>query len=1121
MIRAGRLVAVAFVLSSSAALLITAPAGATTSLASINGQGSTYAALAFQTWTQGAQVRGLNVNYTATGSPAGLAGYNADTATFAGTEAEYSEMYPTTPNPTGRVPRGYAYAPDLGSAAALMYHVAANPTGSDPVTDLRLSPLTAARIFLGVIKWWTSPTIAADNPTLTLPHEPITLVLRSGQSGTTALFYDWVKHSDPTQYATWVSANHFPTSSRVWQVTNGTSFGRGTGDDFLDGPDLQAETIASKTGLWSIGYDEFGYANIYDDEVASVENASGNWVQPTAKRITDALKSATLAPDTSETLAGVYGSTTPSAYPASFYSYLLYQCTSSPTRPSCKGTYANPAVTNTMAKFMRYVACTGQIELAQIGYAPLPPNLSQDLADAIGYMTGQAPEQLTAENCASPEFHDGSLTASVTPSVRPSGVVAGSEVTYSAIVTSDRGTPTGSVTFTSGSTTLCEASLSAGTGSCTATNAPPGADTVTAAYDGDSTFAPGSATTSLDVAPSPPPAPTGATGSQSSTSTSPTDTALVEVGTLTADGDGLGSLTVATYGGNPTTGAVRRGSGAFYDVAVGSGSQFTSLDLSICGIGQGNSAVWWNGTAWVPFSDQAPTVGCVRVTVSDATSPGLSQLAGTPLTVVDTTRVVPTLSASVAPPTSVAGQPVDLTAVLASPAGQPTGTVTFTSGSVGLCTATLSGGRGSCSTSVVPVGTDPLTAAYSGDSTFTGVTGAATLVVVPAPAPAPAGSAAADSATSTSPTGTASAQAGGVSGTATGLGSLTVGTYGGNPTSGAVTGGTGAFYDVGVAPGSTFTSLTTTFCDLGGGNSVSWWNGTTWQPFSDQAYSSATQCVTATVDGSTSPTLAQLTGTPVAATDTLPPTDGSLAGPVVGMASLPNGSGYWLVNAAGAVSAHGRAANYGSMAGQPLNAPITHIVATADGKGYWLVAADGGTFAFGDAGFYGSMGGQHLNAPVVDIAPTADGQGYWLVASDGGIFAFGDAQFHGSMGGQPLNQPVVAIGADDATGGYWLVASDGGIFAFGSPFYGSTGGTPLNRPVNGMASTPDGGGYWLVASDGGIFAFGDAQFHGSTGGMALNGPIVSMAPDSVSGGYWLVGSDGGIFAYGAPFFGAD
>jgi len=238
-----------------------------------------------------------------------------------------------------------------------------------------------------------------------------------------------------------------------------------------------------------------------------------------------------------------------------------------------------------------------------------------------------------------------------------------------------------------------------------------------------------------------------------------------------------------------------------------------------------------------------------------------------------------------------------------------------------------------------------------------------------------------------------------------------------------------------------------------------------------------------------------------------------------GMASLPSGNGYWLVDSTGAVHPHGAAVSYGSMAGSPLNQPIRHIVATPDGLGYWLVAADGGTFAFGDAGFYGSMGGQHLNAPVVDLAPTVDGRGYWLVASDGGIFAFGDAGFHGSMGGRPLNQPVVGISGDPATGGYWLVATDGGIFAFGAPFYGSTGAIRLNQPINGMASTNDGGGYWFVASDGGVFSFGDAAFAGSAGAIPLVAPVTGMAAHT-GGGYWLVAADGGIFSYSAPFFGA-
>lgn len=240
--------------------------------------------------------------------------------------------------------------------------------------------------------------------------------------------------------------------------------------------------------------------------------------------------------------------------------------------------------------------------------------------------------------------------------------------------------------------------------------------------------------------------------------------------------------------------------------------------------------------------------------------------------------------------------------------------------------------------------------------------------------------------------------------------------------------------------------------------------------------------------------------------------------PVVGMASTPDGKGYWEVSSDGNVYNFGDAGNYGSELGNPLTRPVVGMASTLDGKGYWLVATDGGIFSFGDAQFYGSTGNIHLNQPIVGMTSTADGKGYWFVASDGGIFSYGDATFQGSMGATPLNQPVVGMAVDNTTGGYWLVASDGGIFSFNSPFLGSTGAMHLNQPVVGMEAASDGSGYRFVAADGGIFSFG-LPFSGSMGGKPLNKPIVGMAPYGTNG-YWLVASDGGLFNFGgAPFLG--
>jgi hypothetical protein len=399
------------------------------------------------------------------------------------------------------------------------------------------------------------------------------------------------------------------------------------------------------------------------------------------------------------------------------------------------------------------------------------------------------------------------------------------------------------------------------------------------------------------------------------------------------------------------------------------------------------------------------------------------------------------------------------------------------------------------------VGTIDVTVTTPGGASATSTADQFSYQIVP-PTP-PAGATQSNGAASNSPSGTATASLPGntISASGTGIGAVTVSSYASNPTPGAVSGGTGVFYDVKLAPGTQWTSLTITVCTLGsGGQSISWWDGSAWVPFSNQSFDSGTGCVTATVTGSTSPTLAQLIGTPIAAT-----------GPLSG--------GYWSVASDGGIFSYGDAKFYGSTGAMHLNQPIVGMASTHDGKGYWLVAADGGIFSYGDAQFYGSAGALRLNKPIVGMAVTADGKGYWLIASDGGVFSYGDAAFHGSVGGLHLNAPMVGMAATADGGGYWMLASDGGVFTFGdAAFHGSAGGIHLNKPIVGMAPTHGGKGYWLVASDGGIFSYGDAVFYGSTGAIRLNKPVVGMAPTFSGKGYWLVASDGGIFNYGDAAF---
>ncbi len=363
--------------------------------AAINGSGSSYVGLAMDLWTSEATTLGLDVNYTQSGSPQGLRLFADRTTDFAGTEAEFSSLGISSES---GVSRGFQYVPDVAGAVAIMYNI--NDRAGRKVDYLRLSRSTVAKIFMGYITNWSDPQITNDlGGQIVLPDKAIRVVFRSGESGTTALFYDFVAHTEPALFADWAARNRFSTDVRIIDLLPGTfapsTIGQGTSDQI-------ASYVANTEG--TIGYDEFGYAQVYNTEVAWVQNAAGRWVKPYAPNITAALESATLRPDLSQDLTNVYASGNPGAYPISAYSYLTTQCATAADRATCKGPYVNGGVAETLSAFMRYVACEGQIQMADIGYAPLPPQLSQFVADAVGRMNGTRPETLTLANCANPRF---------------------------------------------------------------------------------------------------------------------------------------------------------------------------------------------------------------------------------------------------------------------------------------------------------------------------------------------------------------------------------------------------------------------------------------------------------------------------------------------------------------------------------------------------------------------------------------------------------------------------------------------------------------------------------------------------------------------------------------------
>jgi hypothetical protein len=83
------------------------------------------------------------------------------------------------------------------------------------------------------------------------------------------------------------------------------------------------------------------------------------------------------------------------------------------------------------------------------------------------------------------------------------------------------------------------------------------------------------------------------------------------------------------------------------------------------------------------------------------------------------------------------------------------------------------------------------------------------------------------------------------------------------------------------------------------------------------------------------------------------------------------------VGSDGGVFSFGDAAYDGSLPGDRIHVSnIVGMATTPDGGGYWLVGSDGGVFSFGDAAYDGSLPAESTHVSnIVGMATTPDGGG--------------------------------------------------------------------------------------------------------------------------------------------------
>jgi len=190
---------------------------------------------------------GQSLNYTANGSGAGISELVGNQTDFGGSDSplskgEYDRADQRCGSPVWNLPMVFG-------PIAIAYHV-------NGLTSLDLDAPTAAKIFNGAITTWNDPAIRALNSGAPLPAEPIRVVFRSDESGTSDNFQRYLDTA----------------SDGAWRKGAGKQFNGGVGEG-AKGNDGAAAAVGSIEG--GIGYVEWSFAQAQHLNMAKVVTSAG------------------------------------------------------------------------------------------------------------------------------------------------------------------------------------------------------------------------------------------------------------------------------------------------------------------------------------------------------------------------------------------------------------------------------------------------------------------------------------------------------------------------------------------------------------------------------------------------------------------------------------------------------------------------------------------------------------------------------------------------------------------------------------------------------------------------------------------------------------------------------
>jgi phosphate ABC transporter phosphate-binding protein len=299
----------------------------------ISGAGSTFAAPLYQAWIDSFAERRSEVHatYQAVGSEQGIHLLEARKVDFAASDV------PVPDAEMAAMPVKFQqYATVLGGVVP-----AYNLAGIG--RDLRFTPEVLAEIYLGKITKWNDRELRALNGSASLPNQPIVVLHRSGGSGTS---YAWTEF--------------LSRSSTEWksEVGSGMRVAWPAGEG-VEGNEGVASKLAETPG--AIGYVELTYAIRHELSYGLVRNAAGRFVEANLMTLNAAAQAASTSNGLRASLLNAPGK---DAYPIATFTWILM--------PTANDDGKDAALRD----LLQWMLTSGQKECSALGYLPLPRNLT-------------------------------------------------------------------------------------------------------------------------------------------------------------------------------------------------------------------------------------------------------------------------------------------------------------------------------------------------------------------------------------------------------------------------------------------------------------------------------------------------------------------------------------------------------------------------------------------------------------------------------------------------------------------------------------------------------------------------------------------------------------------------